>query len=179
MSFKWCTFRLLKLSWDIALHGTNLLFALLNACINTKRHKRWKIILLSTTRKRSIRRKLACSNKQRTLTTSVIAFLCCDPWYDRNAHTSWMNHNQSSEPRQQTESKRGIDASCLPFCLFFFSVFLDVPRPSIMLSLWGAAARCLSKGSRFFKHYLRLQLIENMWGNASHFPQFLDIFNCQ
>ncbi len=88
------------------------------------------------------------SNKQRTLTTSVIPSPCCDPWYDRNAHTFWTIHNQSSEPRQQTdresdrEGERERAASSL---LFVFSAFSEALWPSIMLFLLEAAAWCLSK----------------------------------
>lgn len=84
------------------------------------------------------------SNKQRTLTTSVIPSRCCDPWYDRGAHMSRTIPNQSSKPRQQADKELERKRSILfAFCLFFF--FLKILWPSITLFLLDAAAWCLSK----------------------------------
>lgn len=85
--------------------------------------------------------------------------------------------NLQSQGNRQTESQRGIDASCLLFCLSCF--FPDALPPSIMLFSLRSCRMMFIKESRFSKHYLHLQWIENMCRNASHFPQFLDIFNCQ
>lgn len=128
------------------------------------------------TRIQSIRHKLASSNnkKKRTLTTSVIPSPRCDPWYDRSAHTSWPIHNQSSEPRRQTDGVKGRERRFLfAFCL---SCFSNTTPSSIMFPLWGGRRVMFIKGSEFSKLYLRIKMIENTCGSTSRSPQFLDIF---
>lgn len=83
------------------------------------------------------------SNKQRTLTISVILSRCCDPWYDC-AHMSRTIHNQSSKPRQQADKELERKKSSLfAFCLCLF--FKKTLWPSIVLFLSDAATWCLPK----------------------------------
>lgn len=133
---------------------------------------------------------LPFSNKQRTLTTSVIPSQCCDPWYDRHAHTSWMIHNQSSEPRQQTES--GREREWLLVCVLSFSFFqTHYDHPSCFFLL-EAAAWCLSKevdfqsitwASNWLRTCAEMQVtphsfstfstVNNSWKKVSSFSQSL------
>lgn len=56
----------------------------------------------------------------------------------------WFTINLQSQGNRQTESKRGIDASCLLFLSFLFFQTHYYHHPSCF-SLWEAAAWCLSK----------------------------------
>lgn len=108
------------------------------------------------------------SNKQRTLTTSVIPSPCFDPWYDRNAiHPGRFTINLYSQ-----DNRKRKDASCLrvifsasffrpfSFSLSFFQMHYLSVRPSIMLFLLEAAKGCLSKSSkRFTEHCMNHKLI--------------------